>query len=219
MEKITFVECNEDNDRDTAQVAAKVIALKDENKEIKEDRCSGFTQKYDVCSAENCFEMIDKGDAYDYSRANTELHKDIDIDNVGSGWARNHKNMTEKNAQDRFRIRSSYEDQKTDNGFAGPLRLMFLLLVGVLVKTMIRVGEDEILRTTTGNFSGQKVESKGGQGEIDRGGIVIAVWEMPTRLELENISLYNGNQGRLLFMMGDKRNIPPSKTITMIFVI
>ena len=85
----------------------------------------------------------------------------------------------------------------------------------MLVKTLIRVGEDDILKpATTGNFSGQKVESKGGQGEIDdSGGIVIAVLEMPTRRELVQISLYNGNQSRLLFWMGDKRNIPPSKKI------
>ena len=87
------------------QNAKKVIALKDENKEIKENRCCGFMQKYNVCSSEHWFELLDKGDAYDlqkHSRANTELHKNIDIDTVGSGRSRNHKTITDKNSRDRL---------------------------------------------------------------------------------------------------------------------
>ena len=179
---------------------------KDEKKQLKKKPYSGATQQYDVGSAKYCCELLNKGGPYDlqrHSRANTELHRDT----VRSRPTRINKTMTDKYSLDRFT--------------AGPLRVMFLLIVGVLGRTVSRWGESGafagVFIDTRGTVRGQEGKFKG-QGYYDTsGGIVIPTWEVPRRHDLEHISLYNGNQGRLLFRIGDKRNIPPPNTMAMIF--
>ena len=190
-------------------------ATKERKTELTTERVekSKLTKKYDndMCSAGHSLESGDTEygcDIQTHSTVNVaQLRKDIDT--LRSRRAGNTQTMTDKSSQDRL--------TKKDNGFAGPLRVMFLLIAEVLGRTVSRGGESGACADVVIDTRGQEGKFKG-QGYYDTScGIVIPTWEVPRRHDLEHISLYNGNQGRLLFRIGDKRNIPPSDTTAMIF--
>ena len=191
---------------------------------------SKLTEKYDndMCSAGHSLESGDTEYGCDIQTHSTVNVAPLcrDIDTVRSRRAGNRQTVTGKSSQDRgqnrLRVKSRYSDPQSEKGFAGTLHCGLMFLWIVILKTLSLVGRNcrfaELLKTTNVISIGQ-VEVKGGQSYFDTSWETgIAMREIPTRLELVHISLYNGNQGRVLFRIGDKRNIPPSNTMTMAMI-